>query len=308
MNSIQPYLIRLTERAGAEREGASLMTSVLRKPAPTGPDSPSISILGHADQRVANGTFAGHPLSSVKADQRSWLEGHAELSHRAAFVDSGEGTSVWLADSTVIYHALWCMNDRSAYVLAGVDPMAQHDSDITPDRLVRRSISPGDTITIPAGESYAIGPGVLAYNLSVPTPPGQEAPAPVPSHGLSRFDGFNRRTICAAGPGFLLERWKISQPLRLRRGGGRWLFVTNLVDPLAVLWDGGSDLIGRAESRLLPASLPECTFVPSGLAYMLTVSVPDLMSDVISPLRLAGYRDDEIAALGTMRSVLGATR
>ena len=252
------------------------MTRVLRKPAPTGPDCLSISILGHADQRVANGKFAGHPLGAVMARQRSWLEGEAELSHRASFVDTGEGTPVRLADSTVICHALWCMNDRSAYVLAGVDPMAQHDTGIEPDRLVRRSISPGDTITIPAAESYAVGPGVLAYRLSVPTPPGQEAPAPVPSHGLSRFDGFNRRTICAAGPGFLLDRWKITQPLRLQRGRDRWMFVTNLVDPIALTWDGGSDLIGRAESRLLPASLPECTFIPSGVAYILTVSVPDL--------------------------------
>lgn len=306
--TVRPYPLRLTERAGAARSAPSLLGRVLRGPAPGAPDSLSTSILGDGDQRVANGSFAGQHLADVAASRQSWLEGGAGLSHRVTFIDSSGGTAVRVSDSEVICHVLWCANERSAYVLAGVDPLANACTEVAPDRLIRRSVSPGDTISIPAGMPHALGPGVLAYQLSVQASSGQQPPDPIPTHGLSRFHGFNRRTTCAAGPEFLLERLKVTQPLHLQRPHDRWMFVTNLVDPLAISWDGGTDLIGRAESRLLPASLRECTFVPSGVAYVLCVSVPDLTHDVVAPLRQAGYRDDEIAALGTMRSALDSAR
>lgn len=304
----RPFPLRLTEHAGGARGASSLVSRVLRKPATDGTDSTSVSILGHAEQRVANGSFAGQRLAQVEDSHRAWLGGEADLAHRASFVDSGAGTSVQVNESTLIFHALWCADERSAHVLAGIDPAANAGSDTDPDRLVRGPINPGDTVVIPAGMPHAFGPGILAYRLSVGTAGDGWAQDPVPTHGLSRFEGFNRRTTCAAGEGFTLERWKITQPLRLEREDQRWMFVTNLVGPVAISWDGGAELIGRAESRLLPASLRSRTFIPDGIAYVLCAYVPNLMRDVVAPLRLAGYRDDEIAALGTMGSVLGTTR
>ncbi len=300
---VQPYPLRLTEQIG-EVSGArttwSLISHVLRKPTPHATDSRCVSILGHAGQCVMNGSFARQRLIQVVESNRSWLEGEAKLSLRAAFADSGEGTPVRVRDSTLIHHVLWCTNERSAHVLAGIDPAASGGSETDPDRLVRRPISPGDTIVIPVGVPHALGPGILTYHLSVEDAPDRGVRSAVPTHGLSRFEGFNRRTTCAAGTGFALERWKITQPQLLEREDDRWMFVTNLVGPVAIAWEGGSELIEHAGSRLLPASLRSCTLIPDGIAYVLCAYAPDLVRDVITPLRLAGYRDDEIATLGAL--------
>lgn len=205
-----------------------------------------------------------------------------------------------IGGSTVVAHVLWCTDDRSAHVLAGINAASGGDKRIPEDDLVRRPVSPGDTLVIPAGMPYAFGPGILAYHLSVLAAPAGGSADPVLTHGLSWFDGFNRRTICAASPAFALERWKVTQLFRLERANPRWMFLTNLVEPVALSWEGGSDLIGRAESRLLPASFPSFTLVPDGVAYVLCAYVPDLERDVSAPLRLAGYRDAEIATIAAL--------
>jgi hypothetical protein len=301
--TVRPYPLRLTELAADVSARPSLIRRVLRKSAPDGNDSSSVSILGHPDQQVMNGSFAAQRLDQVAESHRSWLVGEANLEHDASFEDHGGGTLVQVGRSTLACHVLWCAGERSAHLLAGIDPAANDGSRTDPDRLVRRPVSPGDTITIPAGMPHAFGPGILAYHLSVPATPNQGASDPVPTHGLAWFEGFNRRTICAGGPGFILERWKITQPLRLHRAGSRWMFLTNLVAPVALTWDSGSELIGRAESRLLPASLRICTLVPDGIAYLLCAYVPDLECDVVAPLRMAGYQDNEIETVVDVRSV-----
>lgn len=307
---VRPYPLRLTEQVSDASGAPSLISRVLRKSLPGGNDGPSVAILGHPDQRVTTGPFAGTTLPRLAAAHPEWLGGDSGITHRASFEDHGGGTSVQVTGSILICHILWCAEERSAYVLAGIDPAASErkENETGADHLIRRPVSPGDTLVIPARMPHAFGPGILACHVSVLTTPDRDAPVPGPTHGLSRFEGFNRRTICAAGPGFILERWKITQPLRLHRGDARWMFMTNLVEPVALTWDGGSELVGRAESRLLPALLQTCTLIPDGIAYVLCGYVPDLVSDVVAPLRLAGYRDDEIAILGNMRPALGAAR
>lgn len=299
--TVRPYPLRLTEQTGDANTPRSLISRVLRKPLPDAMHSGCVSLLGHADQRVANGSFANQGLSEVATGHRSWMAGAVPLSLRASFVDSGDGSPVHPSDSTLISHVLWCEDDRSAHVLAGIDPAAGAGTDTDPERLVRRPISPGDTIVIPAGVPHAFGRGILAYHLAVESSHDRGSRDPVPSHGLSRFHAFNRRTTCAAGEGFALERWKITQPLRLERPADRWMFVTNLVEPVAMSWSGGSELIGQGESRLLPASLGPITLIPNGIAYVLCLYVPDLVRDVIAPLHGAGYRDDEITTVTPLR-------
>lgn len=295
--TVQPYPLRLTEQPGAAGSSRSLIRRVLRKPVPNATGSRCVSILGHAGQSVTNGSFAGRQLTQMTERHRSWLAGGADLTHLTSFVDSGEGTAVLMGDSRLICHVLWCADERSAHVLAGIDPAASIGSVTDPERLIRRPISPGDTIVIPAGMPHAFGPGILAFHLRVEAGPDQAAHEAVPTHGLSRFQGFNRRTICAAGKGYALERWKTTQPLRLEREDERWMFVTNLVGPVAIVWNGGSEPIAGGESRLLPASLRSLTLVPDGIAYVLCAYAPDLMQDIVAPLRLAGYRNDEIATV-----------
>jgi mannose-6-phosphate isomerase len=122
-------------------------------------------------------------------------------------------------------------------------------------------------------------------------------PRPRPTHGLERHVGHNRVTVCAAGPHFAMERWKLTEPLRLTLPAGRCATLTNLVDPVGLTWNGGTDLVARAESRILPAALQEVTVVPDGLGYILVCYVPDLATDIVGPLKEAGYGDEEIAAL-----------
>ena len=216
----------------------------------------------------------------------------------AALVDASGGRARRTRTGATVFHCLWCRDEPNAAVLVG----SANERD-----LIRHSISPGDTVYLPPGDSLAIGPGILGYEVWSTKPdaqPDSDAFRPLPTHGLERFEGYNRRTVCAAGPHVALERWKVTQPLSLPIPAGRGLFVTNLVEPMAIVWHGGADLIGRAESRLLPAGLGTCTFIPDGLGYLLVSYVPDVLADVVAPLREAGYGDARIATLGALGSAL----
>lgn len=213
---------------------------------------------------------------------------------RAAFVDATGGRSPTIRSGATAFHVLWCVDEPNASVglgEAGDSPLVQH------------RISPGDTLYVPPSHPFYLGPGVLGYEVSATSTGGSkrtDLTQPRPTHGLERFEGFNRRTVCAAGPGLVLERWKVTQPLPLSWPADQSLIVTNLVEPIGIVWRGGSDLIGRAESRMLPRRLESCTFIPDGLGYLLISYVPDLVADVISPLREAGHSDAAIATLGDL--------
>jgi mannose-6-phosphate isomerase len=64
---------------------------------------------------------------------------------------------------------------------------------------------------------------------------------------------------------------------------------------------GGSEILGRAESCILPAAMGEARVVPSEAAdeaILVACYVPDLERDLVGHLREAGYSDEEIRALG----------
>ena len=64
-------------------------------------------------------------------------------------------------------------------------------------------------------------------------------------------------------------------------------------------YQDGSEMLGRAESCILPASIGEARMVPEGgEASLVACYVPDLRRDVITLLQEAGYSDEEIRALG----------
>lgn len=213
----------------------------------------------------------------------------------AALIDSGEGRAERTRYGSSAFHCLWCRDERNATVWVG---LAQDGE------LSRHEISPGDSVYVPPGRSFSVGPGILGYDVwSTESADASGGASALPTHGLERFEGYNRRTVCAAGPHLALERWKVTQPLPLSVPAGKALFVTNLIEPMAIVWRGGSDLIGRAESRLLPPGLGACTFFPDGLGYLLVSYVPDLLADVIEPLREAGHADTAIATLGALAAV-----
>jgi hypothetical protein len=169
--------------------------------------------------------------------------------------------------------------------------------------------TPGDTLTFAPRTSWQLESGILAFALAAPTGldgglrDGQVLP---PTHGLPLFHRFNRRTVCSATPVAALERWKLTHPQRLTLAEDRWHLLVNLVSPVAVGWPGGTDLVGRADLRLLPLGLPEITMVPDGLGYVLLAGVPVLEQEIIGALREAGYPNASIAALGVPLQALEA--
>ena len=233
------------------------------------------------------------PLSTVVE-----LDDPATMPIGVALVDASGGRGQRTRPGASVFHCLWCQDEPNATVRVG----SAKERDLT-----QHSISPGDTIYLPPGHSFVIGPGILGYEAWSTTPEmqtGTDAFRPLPTHGLERFEGYNRRTVCAAGPHLALERWKVTQPLSLAVPAGRGLFVTNLVEPMAIAWRGGADLIDRAESRFLPPGLESCTFIPDGLGYLLVGYVPDVLADVVGPLQEAGHSDARIATLGALGSAL----
>jgi hypothetical protein len=54
----------------------------------------------------------------------------------------------------------------------------------------------------------------------------------------------------------------------------------------------------KGHSAVVPAALPESAIGARGSARVLLAYEPDLLADVVDPLRAAGYSADEVAALG----------
>jgi mannose-6-phosphate isomerase len=285
---------------------------------------------------VGDGWSGPHyPLLGKFLDASHQLPVHVHGDDEAARAMPGEANG-----KTEAWHILWVADEENASVLAGLKPgvtlndVRQAALDRDYDRIMqRRRIAPGDTVYVPGGTLHTFGPGTLVFEIQqtsdigvdvMPTDiygtPLDEAtwhrrieetlgqlhlePQPIPTHGLARFDGHNRRTVCAAGPYFAMERWKITTPLTLPLPAGRGVAITNLVNPVGVSWEGGTDVIRRAESRVIPAAMRQVTLVPDGIAYVLVCYVPDLLTDIVTPLLEAGYGDDEIRALGDLSSVL----
>lgn len=231
--------------------------------------------------------------------------GEGARSHTAMYVDATSRTPVYVSDGMTAVHILWTAPGQRAEILAGADPVGGTD-------LIGWGAHPGDTITVEECTPFALGAGIIAFvfgsaPLRSATDPAtwSRSPLPIPpTHGLNLFDRYNRRTICAANRDFLLERWKISQPLRLTLNRDRWHYLTNLAAPVAWNWPEGSELLQRVESRLLPQGLDRITIVPDGLGYVLIGSVPDLETDVVLPLRRAGYDRAAIASLGVPPDLL----
>ena len=69
-------------------------------------------------------------------------------------------------------------------------------------------------------------------------------------------------------------------------------------------YGGGTQTLGRAESRVMPAAIGGVRIVPgeTGRASLVACYVPDLDLDVVGPLRDAGYSDEEIRTLAKWTS------
>ena len=234
------------------------------------------------------------------------------------------------------WHILWAAPGAS--ILAGVKEgfsredlfRAFKDEDF--DRVMPRyEVRTGDTVYVPGGIIHTFGPDILIAEIQQTSDLGQfvtptdlygerldeetwEANInaaldelktdylPLPNPGLAIEDGRNRRIMCCAGPHFALERWTLAEPHVEPARPRRCLLLSNVGEGTVTLeYGGGAEILGRAESCVLPAAVREVRVVPDGgggEARLVACYVPDLQRDVVRPLREAGYTDEEIAALG----------
>jgi hypothetical protein len=168
--------------------------------------------------------------------------------------DTGpDGTPVAAMDRDTALHILWALDDVSAMIHVA-------------EREIR--IAPGDTILLPAGTPWRASPRMILCEIAAHRNAGTGIIGP--THGDETFHGYNRRTTYPSPPGLEIERWKITQPLSLPDSPSPYVIV-DLVDPLAFVWPGGTDLIGRGECRVIPPRTGAVTLIPDGLGYALIV-------------------------------------
>jgi hypothetical protein len=129
-------------------------------------------------------------------------------------------------------------------------------------------IAPGDTMSVPAGHDILLAGGMLLVHIDAHTRT-LDVVLP-PNHGIESFVGYNRRTDYDSPSSFILQRWKITQPLTIAPAETP-LMLVDLAAPLAIVWNSGTDLIGRGECRVVEPETGPVTLLPDGLGYALVV-------------------------------------
>lgn len=230
------------------------------------------------------------------------------------------------------WHILWAAPDAS--ILAGIKDgvtreqlIAAFKSQDYDSVMPRYPIHAGDTVYVPGCILHSFGPDTLIFEIQQTSDLGQmvmptdlhgnrytEAewdaniekalaelktdylPKPHPGLAINR-DG-NRYVIGGAGPSFALERWHLSKPHFEGSRPDRCLALTNVGDPLTIRYGGGTEVLGKAESCLLPAAIGDVTIEPQGEGDLIVCYVPDVMRDIVSRLLAEGYERERIDALG----------
>jgi mannose-6-phosphate isomerase len=233
---------------------------------------------------------------------------------------------------TEAWHILWAAPD--ATILAGVKAGVTREQLIAAFKaqdydavMPRHPIRTGATVYVPGGILHSFGPGTLIFEIQqtsdlaqnvMPTDlygrrlSAEEWDAaiaatlaelktdylPKPHHGLTIRQEGNQYTVGAAGRYFALERWNLTNAHFEPARTDRCLTVSNVGDPVVIRYPGGEEMLGRAESCILPAAIGDVTIQPQTTGDLIVCYVPDLMRDVISRLLAEGYGRDQIDALG----------
>lgn len=185
--------------------------------------------------------------------------------------------------------------------------------------------NPGDAFLLHAGTMHCSRGGVLFYEImqnsdvtialrSRELPPGTEerrkwatgamkAVGMVPGRecrirALTIAVGDNRTSFIFACRYFALERLNLSSGCEIRCNGERFYVLTQIDGAATVSCGSGREDLSPGQTCLLPASLGTVWILPRGRCSVLKAYVPDLVRDVIEPLRAAGTQDRDIAGLG----------
>lgn len=284
--------------------------------------------LEHPDELMGRGWRGdAFPLLAKFIDGAGMLPVHLHADDEAAraFENQPHG-------KTEAWHILAAGTGATALVglKEGVDKATLRDALLRQDydAVMRRlPIRAGDTIYVPGGTLHSFGPDTLVYEIQQTSDVGQSAlpysiwdgqalepdewhrtidmllaeirmddrPAFTPGLRLDAGDDF-WRTICAAGPYFALERWRVGNVVPARHQFETAMIVSNVGLPVTVTSGAWSEVLDRAESLLLPAALGSVEI--TGPADLLVAYLPDLERDIVQPLTAAGYSREVIATLG----------
>jgi mannose-6-phosphate isomerase len=285
-------------------------------------------VMTYPDQLVGQGWRGPHfPLLQKFLDASHALPVHLhpdDETARRMFHQPNGKTEAW--------HILWAAPEAS--ILAGIKPGTTRAELLAAFRrqeyetvMPRFPISAGDTVYVPGGVLHTFGPGTLIFeaqqtsdiSLSVmPMDPyGQllEPAAweaniqqtldalrteyqPRPNPGLTRRQGRNQYRVGAADRYFALERWSLAEPHQEPAHPRRCLCLSNVGPAIDLVYESGSETLGRAESCVLPAAMGEVQIVPRERADLVACYVPDLGLDIVQPLLAQGYEAQAITALG----------
>ncbi|MCX7011882.1 MAG: hypothetical protein NTW86_04830 [Candidatus Sumerlaeota bacterium] len=117
-------------------------------------------------------------------------------------------------------------------------------------------------------------------------------------HPLSFSEGHNQRIFVLACDHFVLERLELAGDFLLSASPRRFRVLTAVEGEVDALWAAGGERLTAGQSILLPAAMPDLTLRPRGQAALLAAYTPDLVADVIEPLRQRGFPASAIARLG----------
>ncbi|MFC8001979.1 class I mannose-6-phosphate isomerase [Streptomyces olivaceus] len=187
------------------------------------------------------------------------------------------------------------------------------------DTVLRRlPVRAGETLYVPGGTLHSFGPDTLVYEIEQTSDIQQHAmrwkmedgspvgdaefrtnldmlmrqvdletrPDFTPGLSITVGDAVERVFLCA-GPYFALERWRAGTTEPLRHAFATTQILSNVGAPVRVRTGTWSEVLGRAETLLLPAACGEVEI--TGPADVLIGYLPDLDRDVRGPLLAAGY-------------------
>ncbi|HQE91368.1 MAG TPA: hypothetical protein PLH19_03125 [Anaerolineae bacterium] len=194
------------------------------------------------------------------------------------------------------------------------------------DLMPEYAVQPGDAFLLYAGTMHYSPGGVLFYEimqnsdvyigLQQPDPalPEAEREAQVRTalegiHLEENFDGktqpiplregANTHTFVLACPYFALERLDLAAPYTLSGDGERFCVLSQIEGTSTVIGGEQQVILRPGQTCLLPASLGAATLEPlSAPCALLKAYVPDLVKNIIQPLRAAGVADEAIVRLG----------
>ncbi len=209
--------------------------------------------------------------------------------------------------------------------LPGVTPTEFRQAlieDRSKDYMQEYSVQAGDSFLLPAGTMHYSAGGLIFYEImqnsdlnvalrqysSLDDVEAWANDAVGAVHFEDEFDcrthpvsvkvGANTRTWLIACSYFTVERIDLIEPYELMMDGERFRFVTAIEGHVNVSCEGGTELLKSGWSCMLPADAGLMTIEPEESASILVSYVPDLVEDVVKPLREQSVPDEEIRYLG----------